>query len=119
MRRRAREEPGILRNPEALALGEGAQQLSDEGTQVLIGKGKDTAQTFGERYALIEAGAQRAQTESMAYGAPEGATGETAYSLEIAGADGESGRNWGRGLGALAIFAIGAGAAAAIRQRLV
>ncbi len=100
-------------------LRDGAQQLSDEGTKVLIGKGKETAQTFGEKYALIKAGADRAQAESMAYGAPEGATGQTAYTLAIAGADGEGGRNWGRGLGALAVFAIGGGAAAAIRQRLV
>ena len=97
----------------------GAQQLSDEGTKVLIGKGKDTAQTFGEKYALIDAGAKRAQTESMAYGAPEGATGQTAYTMEIAGADAESDHNWARGLGALAIFAIAGGAAAAIRQRMV
>ncbi|WP_426566948.1 hypothetical protein ACPPVT_10595 [Angustibacter sp. McL0619] len=103
----------------APAITEGAQQLSDQGTKVLIGKGKDTAQTFGEKYALIDAGAKRAQTESMAYGAPEGATGQTAYTMELAGADGESGRNWGRGLGALAIFAIAGGAAAALRQRLV
>ena len=100
-------------------LKDGAQQLSDEGTKVLIGKGKDTAQQFGEKYALIKAGADRAQAESMAYGAPEGATGQTAYTLEIAGADGEGGRNWARGLGALAVFAIGGGAAAAVRQRLV
>lgn len=100
-------------------LKDGAQRLSDEGTKVLIGKGKDTAQNFGEKYALIKAGADRAQAESMAYGAPEGATGQTAYTLEIAGEDGEGGRNWARGLGALAVFAIGGGAAAAVRQRLV
>ena len=103
----------------APAITEGAQKLSDEGTKVLIGKGKDTAQTFGEKYALIDAGAKRAQTESMAYGAPEGASGQTAYTMELAGADSENDRNWGRGLGALAIFGIAAGAAAAIRQRLV
>jgi putative membrane protein len=100
-------------------LKDGAQRLSDEGTKVLIGKGKDTAQNFGEKYALIKAGADRAQAEAMAYGAPEGATGQTAYTLEIAGEDGEGGRNWARGLGALAVFAIGGGAAAAVRQRLV
>ena len=100
-------------------LKNGAQRLSDEGTKVLIGKGKDTAQTFGEKYALIDAGAKRAQTESMAYGAPDGATGQTAYTFELAGADGEGGRNWARGLGALAIFGLAAGTAAAVRQRLV
>ena len=100
-------------------LKDGAQQLSDEGTKVLIGKGKDTAQQFGEKYALIKAGADRAEAESMAYGAPQGATGQTAYTLEIAGENGEGGRNWARGLGALAVFAIGGGAAAAVRQRLV
>ncbi len=103
----------------APALKDGAQQLSDEGSKVLIGKGKETAQTFGEKYALIKAGADRAQTEAMAYGSPEGAAGQTAYTMELAGMNGETGRNWGRGLGALAVFAIGGGAAAAIRTRLV
>lgn len=100
-------------------LKDGAQQLSAQGTKVLVGKGKQTAQTFGEKYALIKAGADRAQSEAMAYGAPAGATGLTAYTLDIAGEDGEGGRSWARGLGALAVFVIGGGAAATIRQRLV
>ena len=40
------------------------------------------------KYAVLTAGAERAANESMAYGAPEGATGATAYSIDIAGADG-------------------------------
>lgn len=90
-------------------LQDGAQQLSDQGTTKLIAAGKSTASDYGQKYALIAAGAQRAKTESMAYGAPVGAIGETAYSFELAGADGEGSRNLGRGLGAAAIFALAGG----------
>ncbi|NYG08356.1 putative membrane protein [Phycicoccus badiiscoriae] len=99
-------------------LKDGAQQLSDQGTKKLIEAGKSTAADYGQKYALIEAGAKRAQAEGMAYGAPPGATGQTAYSYELAGADGEGGRNLGRGFGAAAVFGL-AGAAAVLRRRFV
>jgi putative membrane protein len=100
-------------------LADGAQRLSDEGTKKLVEAGKGTAADYGEKYALIVAGAERAKSEGMAYGAPEGATGVTAYSLELAGMNGESGRNVGRGLGALVVLGLGTGAAALVRRRLV
>jgi putative membrane protein len=100
-------------------LKDGAQRLSDEGTKKLVEAGKGTAADYGEKYALIVAGAERAKSEGMAYGAPEGATGVTAYSLELAGMNGESGRNVGRGLGALVVLGFGTGAAALVRRRLV
>jgi putative membrane protein len=53
----------------------------------------------------------------MAYGAPANAAGATAYSLELAAADGEATRNWGRGAGALAIFVIAALGGAFLRRR--
>ncbi|HET7195638.1 MAG TPA: hypothetical protein VFI99_11685, partial [Nocardioides sp.] len=56
-------------------LVDGAQELSDKGTSKLVEAGKDTTQTYGQMYATMEAGAERAQTEDMAYGAPEGAAG--------------------------------------------
>lgn len=99
-------------------LKDGAQQLSDQGTKKLIEAGKSTAADYGQKYALIEAGAQRAKTEGMAYGAPADAAGQTAYSFELAGADGEGGRNVGRGLGAAVVFALAAGAAM-LRRRVV
>ncbi|GAB3445725.1 hypothetical protein GCM10027517_27060 [Phycicoccus ginsengisoli] len=97
---------------------DGAQQLSDQGTKKLIEAGKSTAADYGQKYALIEAGAQRAKAEGMAYGAPAGAAGQTAYSFELAAADGEGGRNLGRGLGAAVVFALAAGAAM-LRRRVV
>jgi putative membrane protein len=100
-------------------LKDGAQRLSDEGTKKLVAAGKSTAADYGEKYALIVAGAERAKSDGMAYGAPEGATGVTAYSLELAGMDGEGGRNVGRGLGALALMGLGTGAAALVRRRFV
>ncbi|HET6652157.1 MAG TPA: hypothetical protein VFH10_05905, partial [Nocardioides sp.] len=99
-------------------LVDGAQRLSDEGTSKLVEAGEDTAQNFGELYATMEAGSERAQTENMAYGAPEGAEGLTAYSFVVEGENGESGRNMARGLAGLAVLGAGAGAFA-LRRRLV
>ena len=59
-------------------------------------------------YATMQAGAERAQTEDMAYGAPEGAAGLTAYSYVIQGEDGEAARNWARGLAGMALLGLGA-----------
>jgi putative membrane protein len=99
-------------------LEDGAQRLSDEGTSKLIEAGDATAQTYGELYATISAGAERAKGEKMVFGAPEGAFGLAAYTYEIKGDDGEGGRNLARGLGGLAVLAAGAGAFA-LRRRLV
>lgn len=99
-------------------LVDGAERLSDEGTKKLVEAGEDTAQNYGELYATIEAGSERAQTENMAYGAPEGAMGLTAYSFVIQGENGEGGRNLTRGVAGLAILGAGAGAFA-LRRRLI
>jgi putative membrane protein len=45
----------------------------------------------------------------MAYGAPEDASGLTAYSYIIKGEDGEGGRNMARALGGLAVFGAAGG----------
>ena len=102
----------------APALVDGAQRLSAEGTSQLVVSGGETASDYGVKYAVIAAGADRAATEGMAYGAPEGATGATAYSIDIAGADDAGANSTGRGLGALALFAGGAGLAGLVRRRL-
>ena len=100
------------------ALPAGASKLSAEGTSKLVVAGKTTASDYGLKYALLAAGADRAKAESMAYGAPANATGMTAYSMEISGANGDGGTNVGRGVGALALFGAGAGLAL-FRRRLV
>lgn len=97
-------------------LVDGAKRLSDEGTTQLVEAGEDTAQTYGELFATIKAGSERARSENMAYGAPEGAEGLTAYSFVIQGEDGEDGRNLARGLGGLAVLGLGIGALA-LRRR--
>ena len=99
-------------------LRDGAQRLSDEGTSKLVAAGEATAQNYGEMYAVLEAGAERAQSEKMVYGAPEGASGLAAYSYEIKGEDGEGSRNLARGLGGAAVLAAGAGAFA-LRRRVL
>jgi putative membrane protein len=91
-------------------LVDGAQRLSDEGTSQLVKAGESTAQNYGEMYAVIEAGAKRAEDENMVFGAPEGAMGLAAYSYVIKGENGESGRNWTRGLAGLVLLGAGAGA---------
>ena len=97
-------------------LVDGAQRLSDEGTSQLVKAGESTAQNYGEMYAVIEAGAKRAEGEDMVFGAPEGAMGLAAYSYVIKGENGESGRNWTRGLAGLVLLGAGAGAFA-LRRR--
>ena len=99
-------------------LVDGAQRLSDEGTKKLIEAGDSTAQNYGELYAVMAAGAERADNEDMAFGAPDDAIGLTAYSYIIQGDDGEGSRNLARGLGGLAILGAGAGVFA-LRRRLV
>lgn len=99
-------------------LVDGTQRLSDEGTSQVVASGQDTAADFGVKYAVLAAGAERAQAEGMAYGAPEGATGATAYSIEIAGADGSGVSSLGRLIAAIALFAAGIGAATLARRRM-
>ncbi|NUO91408.1 MAG: hypothetical protein HOQ18_11400 [Dermatophilaceae bacterium] len=102
----------------APALKDGAQRLSDEGTKKLVAAGKATAADYGEKYALIELGARRAKAEGMAYGAPQGAVGATAYSFEIAGVDGAGSANVGRAAAAAGVFGL-AGGSVLLRRRFL
>lgn len=90
-------------------LVDGADRLSKEGTSQLVVAGEETAQEYGKLYATIAAGAERADAEKMAYGAPESAQGLTAYSYELLGDDGQGSRNMQRGLAAVALLGLGAG----------
>ncbi|GAB3931152.1 hypothetical protein GCM10029976_034490 [Kribbella albertanoniae] len=101
----------------ATGIPDGAKRLSAEGALVLQKKGADTALDFGRRYGMLAAAANRAKTEGMPYGAPEGAASATAYSLKLAGATGEGGRSWVRLLAGLALFAVAVGATGLIRRR--
>ncbi|ADG73192.1 membrane protein-like protein [Cellulomonas flavigena DSM 20109] len=103
----------------APALVDGATRLSQEGTSVLVETGAGTAADYGVKYAVIKAGAERAATESMAYGGPEGATSVTAYSIDIAAADGAGASSVGRGIAAAALFGIGGIVAGFARGRFV
>ncbi|GAA2744215.1 hypothetical protein GCM10009868_21010 [Terrabacter aerolatus] len=102
----------------APALEDGARRLSDEGTKKLVAAGKATAADYGEKYALIEVGARRAKAEGMAYGAPVGAMGATAYSYELAGVDGAGSANAGRAAAALGVFGL-AGGSVLLRRRFL
>jgi putative membrane protein len=99
-------------------LVDGAGRLSDEGTKVIAGKGAETAVNYGELYGTLQAGSDRAEAESMAFGAPEGAAGLTAYTFVIKGEDGETGRNWMRAVAGLGLLAAGGGVLA-YRRRLI
>ena len=103
----------------APALVDGAAQLSAQGTSVLVSNGKETAADYGVKYEVIEVGAQRAADEGMAYGAPSGAAGATAYSIEIAGVDGAGAGNVGRGFASIALFGIGSVVATIARRRFL
>jgi putative membrane protein len=97
---------------------DGAGMLSTVGMSQLIEAGNATAQDYGKMYAVIGAAGDRADSEKMAYGAPENAQGLTAYTFELVGNDGEGGRNTTRGLLALGLLGLGLGAFA-LRRRLV
>ncbi|MGN6251307.1 MAG: hypothetical protein ACTHNS_05780 [Marmoricola sp.] len=94
---------------QAPQLPAGAQQLSDQGTRKLVAAGKSTTSTYGEMVAVMNAGAHRAQTADMAYGAPSDAIGLTAYSYVLQGDDGEGGRNLTRTAGGAAMLALAGG----------
>jgi putative membrane protein len=97
---------------------DGAKQLSTEGTQKLIAAGNSTALDFGEKYAVIQASAERTADGGLPYGAPTNATVKSAaYSIDIAGASGESSKNTSRGVAALLIGAGAAGAAMILGRR--
>jgi putative membrane protein len=88
----------------------GAKKLSKKGSQKIAAAGQDTAQSYGEMYAELVAGAKRANTEAMAVGAPQGATATTAYDFVITGADGQGGRNVTRTMLAGGLLVVAAGA---------
>ncbi|WP_053202999.1 hypothetical protein [Jiangella muralis] len=98
-------------------LVDGAQRLSTEGASQLAGAGQETAADFGTRYAMLEAGADRATNEALVNGAPAGATLKTAFTYEIPEVSGEGGRNVTRGVVALGVFAAAAAAATLLRKR--
>ncbi|MBM9462682.1 hypothetical protein JL108_04415 [Aeromicrobium sp. YIM 150415] len=100
----------------APALPEGAQQLSEQGTSQLVNVGNATAMDYGEKYALIEAGAERA-AQLQPYGSPEGATSRTAYKLTLSAEDGEDRANVLRAGAAAAVALLGLGGLA-LRRRL-
>ncbi|SDU75226.1 YhgE/Pip domain-containing protein [Jiangella alkaliphila] len=98
-------------------LVDGAQRLSTEGASELASAGQETAADFGTRYALLEAGADRAKNEPLVNGAPDGAMLKTAFTYEIPEVSGEGGRNVARGVVALGVFAAAAAAASFLRSR--
>lgn len=98
-------------------LVDGAERLSTEGASQLAAAGQETAADFGTRYALLEAGADRATNEPLVNGAPAGATLKTAFTYEIPEVSGEGGRNITRGVLALGVFAAAAAAATFLRGR--
>lgn len=102
----------------APALVDGADRLSKEGTSQLVTAGEETAQEYGKLYATIAAGAERADAEKMAYGAPASAQGLTAYSYELLGDDGQGSRNMQRGFAALGLLGLGAGGLL-LRRRMI
>ncbi|NYG56179.1 hypothetical protein [Nocardioides perillae] len=102
----------------APALQDGAQRLSTEGMSKLVAAGEDTASDYGVLAATIAASAERAETETMAYGAPEGAQGLTAYSLELVADTGDDERTAMRGLGAALVLALALGSLA-LRRRFL
>lgn len=99
-------------------LKNGANELSKRGVVKIVKAGQDTAQQYGKLYAVLAAGAQRAHTDGMVYGAPSGAMGLMAYDFEINGSSGQGSRNVVRLLSAVVLGGLGLGAFA-LRRRSV
>lgn len=96
----------------------GTKQASTQGSQKIAAAGEQTAQQFGLMYAELDAEARRAHDHAMAYGAPKGAIGLTAYDWIIQGADGHDSREVKRGLMLGGVLALGAGGLLARRRFL-
>jgi putative membrane protein len=77
---------------------DGAKQLDNKGAKKIAAAGQDTAQSYGEMYAELVAEGKRARDDSMAVGAPQGASALTAYQFIVTGDDGQDSRNADRGM---------------------
>ncbi len=97
-------------------LVDGATQLSEQGVLKIVEAGESTTQQYGKLYAGLAAGAKRAHTDGMMYGAPTGAMGVMAYDFEINGSDGQGSQNAMQLVMALAFAGLGLGVFA-IRRR--
>lgn len=80
----------------APALPQGAERLSAEGTSLLVEAGADTAQSFGERVALLEASAERTADGGLPFGGPQGAIVAAAYRYDLSAATGATAQNTGQ-----------------------
>jgi putative membrane protein len=99
-------------------LKNGANELSKKGVVKIVHAGEKTAQQYGKLSATLTAGAERAHTDGMFYGAPTGSMGLMAYDFEINGSDGQGSRNIERLLLAIVLGGLGLGAFA-LRKRSV
>jgi putative membrane protein len=99
-------------------LKNGANKLSKKGVVKIVQAGEQTAQQYGKLSATLTAGAKRAHTDGMLYGAPTGSMGLMAYDFEINGSDGQGSRNVERLLLTLLLGGLGLGAFA-LRRRSV
>jgi putative membrane protein len=96
----------------APALPAGAQRLSAEGTSLLVEAGDQTALSFGERVAVLEASAERTADGGLPFGGPQDAIVAAAYRYDLAAATGATAQNTGRLVAGVAIAgaaAVGAG----------
>ena len=100
----------------APALPQGAQRLSAEGTTALVEAGEETAQSFGERVALLQATAERTADGGLPYGGPEDAIVAAAYRYDLAEATGATAQNTGQLIAGL-VIAGGAVAGATVLAR--
>jgi putative membrane protein len=99
-------------------LRNGANELSERGVVKIVDAGQQTAQQYGKLYATLTAGAKRAHTDGMIYGAPADSMGLMAYDFEINGTSGQGSRDVTRALLAVVFGGLGLGAFA-LRRRSV
>ena len=94
------------------AIQSGAQQLSDQGSKKLIAKGNDTANSYGEQYALMEALNARSATQAGIPNGPAKGTNVTttgAFGYTLQGVTKADSTNWIRFLIAGLVLAASVG----------
>jgi putative membrane protein len=94
----------------------GLSKLREQGIGVLVSGGNDTTKKYAEKYAMMQALDDRAQTDALPYGPSVGTTSDVLYLFKLGGETGAGEQNLARGGAATAIFA-GAGVAGVFLRR--
>lgn len=118
--RKIAEGAGAARAGDQLIV-DGAGQLSAQGSKKLISSGDEAARSYGRQLAIMQALDKKGADGALPYGAPANTVdNKSAFDLTLAGVGNQTGGagNGVRGLAAVVVLGLGAGAAGLLRRRL-